>query len=325
MVLRKITQEYATHTIPLECDIYTPDDAPQDAPVFLYFHPGGLVGGSRQLIAPWLVQVCHQRKWPLISPSYRLLPQARGKDLLEDASAAYAFAQTWDTQQAGVKRNVIVGGASGGFFMAALIAHHCHPKPLALLSIEGINTFRHHFFNSSILIPEEEIPLASVEKYIAGPLQVGDMKPDESTFVLAKLTPEGAKNPDFVPPEKDAASDDESYRGMLYDYYTFNNSFVDLVGDVDPGYQWARQPGAKERVAEWPRTVIFHGDNDPDVELNVSEDMRDCLGEDKVTLFVAKGQPHLFELEKFIEDEVPGMDAVRQAVAKLDETVAAST
>lgn len=61
MVIRKITQRYATHGIPLECDIYTPDDAPKASPVFLYFHPGGLVGGSRDLIAPWLVQV---RKTP---------------------------------------------------------------------------------------------------------------------------------------------------------------------------------------------------------------------------------------------------------------------
>ncbi|TFB03017.1 hypothetical protein CCMA1212_005478 [Trichoderma ghanense] len=336
MAIRKITQEYATHGIPLECDIYTTDNAPGNSPVFLYFHPGGLVGGNRDLIAPWLVQICIQRKWPLISPSYRLLPQARGQGLLEDASAAYDFAQNWNTQQAGPRRKVIVGGASGadliqwrmtkGFFMAALIAHHCHPKPLALLSIEGINTFRHRFFNSSILIPDEEISHASVEKYIAGPVEVGDMKPDESTFVLDKLTPEGAKNPDFTPPKvPENASPDESNRGLLYDYYTFNNSFVDLVGDVDPGYQWAKQPDAKDRVAQWPKTVIFHGNNDPDVELNVSEDMRDCLGEDKVTLIVADGQPHLFELEKFIEDDIPGMDAVRQAVAKLDEVVASST
>ncbi|KAL7805904.1 alpha/beta-hydrolase [Trichoderma gracile] len=328
MVIRKITREYASHGIPLECDIYTPDDAPKDSPVFLYFHPGGLLDGNRDLIAPWLVQVCYQRKWPLISPSYRLLPQARGKGLLEDASAAYDFAQNWNTEEAGSKRRVIVGGASGGFFMAALIAHQCHPKPLALFSIQGINTFRHRFFNSSILIPDQEISHSSMAKYIAGPMQVGDMKPDESTFVLDKLTPEGAKSPNFAPPPRDPenkALSDESYRGMLYDYYTFNNSFVDLVGDVDPGYQWAKQPDARDRVAEWPKTIIFHGDNDPDVELNVSEEMRDCLGEDKVMLIVAQGQPHLFELEKFIEDDAPGMDAVRQAVAKLDEVVASST
>lgn len=209
--------------------------------------------------------------------------------------------------------------------MAAIIAHHCHPKPLALFSIQGINTFRHPFFNSSIQTAAEEIPHAAIEKYISGPIQVGEMPPDESTFVLDKLTPDGAKNPNFKPPvAPEAASSDGSYRGLLSDYYTFNNAFLGMVGSVDPGYQWAKLPEAKDRVAQWPKTVIFHGSQDPDVELNVSEDMRDCLGEDKVTLIIADGQPHLYELEKFIEDDAPGMDAVRDAVARLDEIVASS-
>ncbi|KAM0449997.1 hypothetical protein ACHAO4_006876 [Trichoderma viride] len=322
-MVHKLTEEYDNHGMSLKCDIYTDNDYPKDAPVFLYFHPGGLVDGNRDLIAPWLVQSCIQRKWPLICPTYRLLPQAGGDGLLQDASAAYDFARNWNTVP-NSQRRVIVGGASGGFFMAAIIAHHCNPKPLALLSIQGINTFRHPFFNSSILLAEEEIPHSTMEKYITGPTQSGDdMRPDESAFVLDKLTPNGAKNPNYSPPE--AGSDNLSiYRGMLYDYYTFNNSFVDLVGSVDPGYQWAKLPDAKDRVAQWPKTVIFHGNNDPDVVLNVSEDMRDCLGEDKVTLIVADGQPHLYELEKFIEDDSPGMDVVRQSVARLDEIVASS-
>jgi acetyl esterase/lipase len=59
-------------------------------------------------------QVCLKSRWPLISPSYRLLPQAKGSDLVEDASAAYAFAAKWDVQDGEPKRRVIVAGASGG-------------------------------------------------------------------------------------------------------------------------------------------------------------------------------------------------------------------
>jgi hypothetical protein len=208
--------------------------------------------------------------------------------------------------------------------MPAIIAHNCEPKPLALFSIQGINTFRHRFFNSSVQTAGEETPYSAMEKFITGPIQVGEMLPDESTFVLDKLTPDGAKNPSFTPPLPHEAGSSGIDRTMLYDYYTFNNSFVDMVGSIDPGYQWAKLPDAKERRAQWPKTVIFHGDNDPDVELNVSEDMRDCLGEDKVTLFIAEGQPHLYELENFIEDDAPGMDIVKKSVARLDEIVASS-
>lgn len=43
--------------MPIECDIYSDSDYPEDAPVFLYFHPGGLVDWGRDCLAPWLVQV----------------------------------------------------------------------------------------------------------------------------------------------------------------------------------------------------------------------------------------------------------------------------
>ena len=56
-MVQKITKEYANHGLSLKCDIYTEDDYPKDNPVFLYFHPGGLVDGNRDCIAPWLVQV----------------------------------------------------------------------------------------------------------------------------------------------------------------------------------------------------------------------------------------------------------------------------
>lgn len=56
-MVQKITEEYANHGMSLKCDIYTDDNYPKDTPVFLYFHPGGLVDGNRDLIAPWLVQV----------------------------------------------------------------------------------------------------------------------------------------------------------------------------------------------------------------------------------------------------------------------------
>ena len=55
--LRKITHQYAHHVIPLECDVYDAINYANDAPVFLFFHAGGLVGGSRTCVPPWLVQV----------------------------------------------------------------------------------------------------------------------------------------------------------------------------------------------------------------------------------------------------------------------------
>jgi acetyl esterase/lipase len=113
-MLEKSTHVYATHDIPLECDIYEAESYPTGSNVFLFFHSGGLVSGARLCVPPWLVQVWYQRRWPLISASYRLLPQTGGKGLLEDASAAYKFARSWRSESTDDQRNVIVGGASAG-------------------------------------------------------------------------------------------------------------------------------------------------------------------------------------------------------------------
>lgn len=110
-MMNRQTVTYANHEIPLECDVYSSPTYPPDTPVFLFFHSGGLVGGARNCVPPWLVQVCIQRQWPFISASYRLLPQANGESLLEDVKSAYEFARKWGQ---GGERPVVVGGSSAG-------------------------------------------------------------------------------------------------------------------------------------------------------------------------------------------------------------------
>ncbi|CAM1510880.1 Fc.00g083930.m01.CDS01 [Cosmosporella sp. VM-42] len=320
-MLTKITQEYAFEQIPLECDIYTDDKGMRDDIAVLYFHPGGLVDWGRECIAPWLVQVCYQRKWPLISASYRLMPQVTAGGLCQDARAAYKFACTWNVEP-GKERRVIVVGASAGYFVASLIPQHgWMSTPLAMFSISGINTFRHPFFNSSTLLVPEPIEKSDMAPFFDGPVVVGtNPVGSASTFVLEKLLPNGTKNPDWYPPIR--APQLEHHKGELYDYYIYKNEWETLVGTIDLGWEWADLEHMQDRRQDWPQTVIFHGNADDDVPLDMSQQLQKKLGDDKVSLFIAEGQPHLFELTNFIEDEGPGMDAVREAVSCLDEIVA---
>lgn len=208
-----------------------------------------------------------------------------------------------------------------------MLAHHHPVKPLALLSAQGINSFRHKFFNSSTMLTPEPIPESVMAPIIAGPIVVGETPAgDPSAFDVNKLRADGSRNPDYKAPPRVESDDNDpdNLRGMLYDYYIYRNEWVDLLGDIDPGYAWAKDgtDESKARLDNWPPTVIFHGNADPDVELGVSEEMRDYLGENKVTLLIADGMHHLYELTKFIEEDSPGMDTVREVVKRLDEIVA---
>ncbi|KAM5354303.1 hypothetical protein ACJ41O_000953 [Fusarium nematophilum] len=300
-MLSKSTHVFAHHGIPLECDVYT-RDASSDTHVFLYFHPGGLSDWGREWIAPWLVQ-----------------------GLLDDVTAAYEFAKRWDIKD-GREGRVIVGGASSGSFAATLIAHHCSPPPLALFGISAIHTFQHPFFSSSTLLTPEPIRDADVAQYISGPLQVGKNAPgSESTFTPERLLPDGSKNPSYEFPKAPVVQDPPRYgRGMLYEYFIYENAWPGMLRDVDPGYGWAQDEDNRLQVDRWPPTVLIHGDADKHVPLSSAEQMKEALGGGRVRLFVAEGQEHLFEWSCFIEEDRPGMGAVRDALQCLDGVIDSS-
>ncbi|KAJ6781531.1 hypothetical protein PWT90_05018 [Aphanocladium album] len=327
-MLKKITKVYANHGVPIECDIYTVAEPLPDAPVALFFHAGALSGWGRDCVPPWLAQTCYRQKWPLISASYRLMPQTGTDGLVEDITAAYDFAQNWDCRGDGKKRRVIVFGASAGFFLASYLGRTASPPPLALFSVAGINSFTHPFYSSSTLVTPEPTPDAAVEAALTGPLVVGRSIPNghdgAAVFRTSALLDNGARDPGFTPEVvADTRSEEEKQhwdaRALLYRYLIHKNRWPAMTAAMDGGREWKTWPA--ERKEKWPPTVIFHGSGDSAVPLAVSEGLRDVMGEGRVSLFVAEGQDHLFERAMFLEDDEPGMDAVRDAVAKLVEVV----
>ncbi|KAJ4174564.1 hypothetical protein NW754_004983 [Fusarium falciforme] len=230
-------------------------------------------------------KACLQRKWTLISASYRLMPQVGTQGLVDDVSAAYQFARSWAVKD-GKERPVILGGASA-----------------------------------------EPIEDADVAEFISRPIEVGKQEVGSiASFALEKLLPDGSKNPNYKAPQALVIQDPPKHpRGHLYEYYIYKNAWLDLVGEIDAGYTWAKDPSNRRRVENWPPTVLIHGDADLHVPLNSAEQMREYLGDDKVRLFVANGLHHLFETFYFLEDDEPGMSAIRDALKCLDSIVAAAS
>lgn len=136
------------------------------------------------------------------------------------------------------------------------------------------------------------------------------------------MLPSGSKNPSFARPKEAPAEfvHGNPNRVVLYDYYLYENMYVPLVGDVDPGFEWAKTEAGRAKLATWPTTILIQGDRDDDVKIDVCSHVAECLGS-KAKFCLSKGQEHLFEAGSFIEDEGPGMDTVRQAVGKLDDAV----
>lgn len=216
--------------------------------------------------------------------------------------------------------------------MACVTAHHLQPPPLALLSISGIPTFRHPFYHSSTQITPQPIPKANVERFLHGPIVAGNaMEYDPWSFSIDMLLPSSVgKNPSYTHPKppvkRSLVDEDADHRSDLYDYFVYENLYSDMLGEVDCGFEWAESKSAK--WVSWPKTIFIQGDMDTDVDKDVCVRAASNLG-DKSSMFMAKGQPHMFEATRFIEDIVPEMDVVRDAISELknavDEALARTT
>lgn len=99
-------------------DIYLPADKSVRA-VFLYFHGGGLVGGSKE-DAEVFANDLTAHGVALISANYRLFPNAEYPDFLEDAADAVA----WFFQNRGFFddcKKLFVGGSSAGGYLSMML------------------------------------------------------------------------------------------------------------------------------------------------------------------------------------------------------------
>src|SRR5208282_1814279 len=78
-----------THTyktageLKIQADVYRPDDA-QSRPVLVWLHGGALVMGSRKDVPEDLRNLCRAQGYCLVSADYRLAPQVKLPQIIED-------------------------------------------------------------------------------------------------------------------------------------------------------------------------------------------------------------------------------------------------
>lgn len=98
-------------------DIYMPER--ETKAVLVYFHGGGLVGGSKsegEHIAPYLTDM----GIAVVSANYRMYPDAKYPDFLEDAADAVAWVYNNKSKFGGCK-NIFVGGSSAGGYISMML------------------------------------------------------------------------------------------------------------------------------------------------------------------------------------------------------------
>ncbi len=96
-------------------DLYVPVGA-KDLPVIVWFHGGGLAGGSKSI--PKGLQ---EKGFVVVAPNYRLFPRAKSPAYVEDAAAAVAWTFENIEKYGGSKSKIVVGGISAGGYLSLMI------------------------------------------------------------------------------------------------------------------------------------------------------------------------------------------------------------
>lgn len=103
-------------------DVYYPDSDHDNTPVLIWFHGGGLEGGSKSSkLTAALAESFASQSIMVVVPDYRLSPEVTYPTYLEDAAAAVRYVQD-QLLPAESQRPIFIGGHSAGAYIASMLA-----------------------------------------------------------------------------------------------------------------------------------------------------------------------------------------------------------
>ena len=108
-------------------DVYLPD-SPANAPVMIYIHGGGWAKGDKKAVG-LKPEFFNGKGWIFVSLNYRLLPEGKHPENVNDVALAIAKIHDEVAGHGGDPGKLFVMGHSAGAHLASLVA--TNPKPLA--------------------------------------------------------------------------------------------------------------------------------------------------------------------------------------------------
>ena len=102
-------------------DVFVPVASAAGAPVLVFFYGGSWKGGSKEDYA-FAAQALAAQGFVTVLPDYRLFPQVRFPDFLDDGAAAVAWVRDNVAGFGGDPNRIVLAGHSAGAYNAAMLA-----------------------------------------------------------------------------------------------------------------------------------------------------------------------------------------------------------
>lgn len=264
-----------------------------------------------------MINACHRRGWAYATPSYRLLPEAEGSQVLSDAIDA----AQWVHDNVS-KRIILAGSSAGGYLALAAAAHSQTPRPLAVLSIYGmLNPAGNRYTHPGRALRKPVENLSEVLTAISDSMRCGEII-DGYAF-----------------PENPMADERFGWIAAMHqaawipDVLARVSGLAELIRGqgTESIPQEHRQlfPATCGLLSSFPPTALLHGNEDVLVDFEQSAGVADILkslGVD-VILECVEGQGHGFEAKEFIDldsetnEERPFNPNLRRIIAFLESHV----
>jgi len=119
----------------IKADVYLANK--KNAPVILYIHGGALIWGSREYILKEQVALYHEAGFNVISIDYRLAPETKLENIIEDIQDAVTWVKTHckNNYHLDSDKLAVVGCSAGGYL--SLMTGTFIDKPKAIVSFYG--------------------------------------------------------------------------------------------------------------------------------------------------------------------------------------------
>jgi len=242
--------------VKIELDVHR-DDSAGTRPVLVWIHGGALIMGSRAQVPRDLLELCRAENVALVSIDYRLAPQAKVPEIIEDVQAAFRWIREKGPEAARLdpKKLVVSGGSAGGYL--TLMTGFCvEPRPTALVAYWGYGDVDGDWYTKPSEFYRTSKPI---------------LERDPTYQALA---------PETVTAPADKAQAEA--RSKFYLYLRQNGLWTREITGLEPGPKLDRYCPVRNVTPAYPPVILIHGTDDTDVPYDRSANMAKELEKHKV-------------------------------------------
>ncbi|MFN0016757.1 MAG: alpha/beta hydrolase [Pirellulaceae bacterium] len=235
--------------VAIKADVYPATG--EKRPVVVWIHGGALIMGNRESIPGWLADACRKNEYVLVSIDYRLAPETQLPLIIEDVEDAFRWVREKGPElfHGDPNRIAVVGGSAGGY-LTLTSGFRVNPRPQALVSLWGYGGLIGPWYSEPSPHPRHH----------------GSNLSREEAFKQVSGKP--------IADSRDRQGDG----GAFYQFCRQQGAWPKAVSGWDPKKEPEKffpYMAVKNVTAEYPPTLLIHGDKDTDVPYEESALMAD--------------------------------------------------